>query len=157
MTEVRSFRDTERQDAGHHERRPVFRRPDEVLNDPNMSRAEKRALLASRASDFRAVADAPSMRELHNGSLVEVDEILRALKALDANDVFAVLNRRPDGPRHMGPARRRLFELRAWPRIVRRRRRNDDDDDPPPCPVRAPVPPRFGGGGAYVHPEPALA
>lgn len=157
MTDLTSFQDNNSRGAGRRAGRPIFQRPDEVLNDPNMSRAEKRTLLASWASDARAVADAPSMRELHDGSIVELDEILRALKALDANDIFAVPKRRPNGPRHIGPARRRLLEVRAWPRIIRRRRRNDDDDDPPPCPVRARVPPRSGGGGAYVHPEPALA
>ena len=43
------------------------------------------------------------MRELQDGSIVEVDGILRALKAFNVeNDIFAVPNRRPDGPRRSG-------------------------------------------------------
>ena len=50
MTGFINFPDTSYRDAY---RSPTFQRPDEILNDPAMSRAEKRALLASWASDAR--------------------------------------------------------------------------------------------------------
>jgi hypothetical protein len=40
----------------------VFRHPREVLGYPGLSRAEKRAILASWASDARAVESCPSLR-----------------------------------------------------------------------------------------------
>ncbi len=156
MTELTSssFQNPDRQDAGRRGGHPLFQRPDEVVNDLGLSRAQKRALLASWASDARAVADAPSMRQLEDGSVVEVDEILRALKALDARDNHSHSDSRRAGAPWL--ERRRRLALRKWPRIVSRRRR-DDDDDPPPCPAFAAIPPRTGGGGAFAYPEPALA
>jgi hypothetical protein len=64
--------------------------PDGVLNHPRMSAAEKRAVLASWASDAHAVPDVPSLRQLDDGCVVEVDEIFRALKTLDARDENAL-------------------------------------------------------------------
>jgi hypothetical protein len=131
----------------------ILQRPDEVLGNPEMTREEKRALLASWASDARAVPGLPSMRRLEDGSLIDVDEILQALKALDAASdpvpLTTPLWRTP-------PQRRSRPSLRNCARIIRDRRR-DDDDDPPPSPVMAAVPPKPGSGGAFAHPEPALA
>jgi hypothetical protein len=132
---------------------PIFQCPDEVLGDPEMTREEKRALLASWASDARAVPGLPSMRRLEDGSLIDVEEILQALEALDAasdpEPLTTPLWRTP-------PQRRTRPSLRNWARIIRDRRR-DDDDDPPPSPVMAAVPPKPGSGGAFAYPEPALA
>jgi hypothetical protein len=118
-----------------------------------MTREEKRALLASWASDARAVPGLPSMRRLEDGSLIDVEEILQALEALDAasdpEPLTTPLWRTP-------PQRRTRPSLRNWARIIRDRRR-DDDDDPPPSPVMAAVPPKPGSGGAFAYPEPALA
>ena len=47
MTGFINFPDTGCRDA------PTLQRPDEILNDPAMSRAEKRALRGSWASDAR--------------------------------------------------------------------------------------------------------
>jgi hypothetical protein len=152
MTELTGFQDASPR-SGHVPPRPVFQRPDEVLGDTEMTREEKRALLASWASDAHAVPGLPSMRRLEDGSLIEVDEILHALKALDAasdpGPLTTPLWRTP-------PQRRSRPSLRNWARIMRHRRR-DDDDDPPPSPVMAAVPPKPGGGGAFAYPEPALA
>jgi len=156
MTELTSLQDTNSHDVERGVWRPIFQRPEEVLNDPKMSRAEKRALLASWASDAHAVPSVPAMRQLEDGSLVRLDEILQALKALDASNDLGPASRQAPGLWRRPPQRRSRSTFRNWTRIVPRRRR-DDDDDPPPCPVSAAVPPRTGGGGAFVCPDPALA
>jgi hypothetical protein len=126
--------------------------PDDVLSHTNMSVFEKRALLASWASDSHAVPDAPSLRQLDDGSIVEVDEILRALKALHE----CAKQLQPTKPWHVSFARRRGLDHRQW---SWRRRSRRDDDDPPPCPAYAAIPPKRGGGGtiAVAYAEPALA
>jgi hypothetical protein len=62
--------------ASHHH-------PSEVLADPDLTVAERRAILASWASDAHAVEDAPQLRQLENGARAPVSDILSALKALD--------------------------------------------------------------------------
>jgi hypothetical protein len=67
----------------------VFDHPKDVLADANLSRAEKRAILASWASDAAAVASCPSLRAMPGAStVVSIDDILEALSSLDR------------GPRH---------------------------------------------------------
>lgn len=130
---------------------PVIQQPYEILADPSMSPDEKRALLASWASDARAVPGTPTLRQLEDGSHVEVHNILQALKALDeGRDMQSSLKRwlRP-------LERRRPSASRSWSRMLRRSR--DDDDDPPPCPASAVIPPRQGAGGAVACPEPVAA
>jgi hypothetical protein len=148
--------DKSRQSVANSSRRPIFQRPDEVLADPWMSSDEKRALLASWASDAHAVPGLPSMRQLEDGSLVDVDEILRALKALDASDGPDAFAPQPTGLSRKPLSRRSRPAFRNWTRLLHRRRR-DDDDDPPPCPAYAAIPPKSGGGGAFACPDPALA
>lgn len=121
-----------------------------------MSIDEKRALLASWASDVHAVPGLPSMRQLEDGSLVDVDEILHALKALDTSDDLDAFAPQPTGLLRKPSSRRSRPAFRNWTRILHRRRR-DDDDDPPPCPAYAAIPPKSGGGGAFACPDPALA
>jgi hypothetical protein len=58
----------------------------EILDDPKLTTAEKRAILASWISDARAVDDAPALRQIDNGVFVSVDEILMALRSLDHDD-----------------------------------------------------------------------
>jgi hypothetical protein len=60
-----------------------FCRPIEVVSDPVMSKAAKRALLASWASDLRAIENRPFLRRLDDGTELQIDDILDALKALD--------------------------------------------------------------------------
>jgi hypothetical protein len=60
----------------------VFEHPSEVVNDPDLSLNEKRAVLASWASDACAVEAAPALRKGPTGR-VEFDEIMDALRALD--------------------------------------------------------------------------
>ncbi len=63
----------------------VFRHPREVLAYPNLSTAEKRAILASWASDVRAVESCPTLRCLPGcrAEQVPLHAILTALQALD--------------------------------------------------------------------------
>ncbi len=62
----------------------VFDHPKDVLADTTLSRAEKRAILASWASDAAAVASCPSLRAVPGGrAVVTIDEILEALSTLD--------------------------------------------------------------------------
>jgi hypothetical protein len=55
----------------------------QVLNDPDLTLAEKRAVLASWASDACAVEAAPELRQPPNGPTVTYDEIMDALRLLD--------------------------------------------------------------------------
>jgi hypothetical protein len=67
----------------------VFDHPRDVLADTSLSRAEKRAILASWASDAAAVASCPALRAVPGAStVVSIDDILEALSTLDR------------GPRH---------------------------------------------------------
>ncbi|MBB4256049.1 hypothetical protein GGD64_000043 [Bradyrhizobium sp. CIR3A] len=64
----------------------VFSHPGEVVADPNLSLAEKRAILASWASDASAIASCPALRSPDGlTEPVHIDEILEALRALDGN------------------------------------------------------------------------
>lgn len=61
-----------------------FAHPDDVVHDLDLTLDEKRAILASWASDACAVEAAPALRRVPGtGRVVSVDEILEALRALD--------------------------------------------------------------------------
>ncbi len=64
----------------------AFSDPSDILRDPDMTRDEKRAILAAWASDALAVEGALSLRRLENGAVADVDAILAALRSLDAID-----------------------------------------------------------------------
>lgn len=62
----------------------AYSRPDDVVRDPDLTTYEKRAILASWASDARAVESAPALRIGPQGQPpVTVDEVMEALRALD--------------------------------------------------------------------------
>jgi len=62
----------------------VFERPQDVVDDVDLTLGEKRAILSSWASDACAVEAAPALRRAsRRGRTVTVDEILDALCALD--------------------------------------------------------------------------
>jgi hypothetical protein len=61
----------------------AFGHPLEVVNDPDLSLNEKRAILASWASDACAVEAAPELRSARHGSTVRFDDIMEALQTLD--------------------------------------------------------------------------
>jgi len=58
----------------------------EILDDPNLTAADKREILASWISDAHAVDNAPALRQIDNGVFASVDEISLALKSLDHDD-----------------------------------------------------------------------
>jgi len=62
----------------------IFRRPNDVVDSPYLTLSEKRAVLASWASDACAVETAPALRRIPGSNrVVNVDEILEALRILD--------------------------------------------------------------------------
>src|SRR3982074_1169412 len=62
----------------------VFDHPRDVLADTTLSRAEKRAILASWASDAAAVTSCPSLRAIPGErAAVPSEGVLRALSSLD--------------------------------------------------------------------------
>jgi hypothetical protein len=60
----------------------AFNHPSEVVKDPDLTLNQKRAILASWASDACAVEAAPGLRVAGNGA-VPFDDIMDALKQLD--------------------------------------------------------------------------
>jgi hypothetical protein len=128
-----------------------FMHPDEVLSEAGLTHSEKREILASWASDIRAVPNAPALRQLDNGAVLRLDDILRALSTLD--DAWG----RTQPGRDPRQGRRARFSKRLE-LAFRRPWRDDDDDDPPPCPAVISRPP--GGplwGGVTASPAMALA
>jgi hypothetical protein len=83
----------------------VYAHPRDVVSDLSLSLAEKRAILASWASDASAIASCPALRAPDAlKAPVTIDEIFEALCALDG------------GPRHPPggkPMRLRSIERRA--------------------------------------------
>jgi len=65
----------------------AFRTPMDVVNDPDMTVQEKRAILASWASDACAVEAAPSLRRPPSAPVIRFDDIMDALKRLDGEAV----------------------------------------------------------------------
>jgi hypothetical protein len=62
----------------------AFEHPLDVVSHPTLSLSEKRAILASWASDASAIASCPSLRAPDGlKAPVTIDEILEALCALD--------------------------------------------------------------------------
>ena len=62
----------------------AFEHPSEVVNDPDLTLNEKRAILASWASDACAIEAVPALRCLPGGKRpVTFDEVMDALRRLD--------------------------------------------------------------------------
>jgi hypothetical protein len=61
----------------------AFAHPSEVVGDPDLTLNEKRAILASWASDASAIEAAPELRSCPSGTRVRFDEIMEALRTLD--------------------------------------------------------------------------
>src|SRR2546423_14605242 len=65
----------------------AFDHPRDVVDDPDLTRHEKRAILSSWASDACAVASAPGLRQPPGArAAVTFDEIIDALRSLDDPD-----------------------------------------------------------------------
>lgn len=114
----------------------VYTHPDDVVSDELLTNAEKRSVLASWISDARAVENAPTLRRLDGGFVVELDAIRRALVSLDAAG-----SGRTDEWQFIPRSRREDRILARWlSNVIARNRGNDDDDDPPPAPAGCGVP-----------------
>jgi hypothetical protein len=87
----------------------AFGHPSEVLNDPDLTLNEKRAILASWASDVCATEAVPHLRAGPRAAPVLFDDIMDALRALD---------RQANGHRYRPLTRRR--------RTLDQRRRDSD-------------------------------
>jgi hypothetical protein len=61
----------------------AFAHPSDVVRDPDLTLNEKRAILASWASDACAVEAAPELRMSMSGNVVRWDDIMDALRTLD--------------------------------------------------------------------------
>jgi hypothetical protein len=62
----------------------AFGHPSDVVRDPDLTLSEKRAILASWASDACAIEAVPTLRRLPGGKRpVPFDEVMDALRALD--------------------------------------------------------------------------
>jgi hypothetical protein len=76
----------------------AFGHPSEVVRDPDLTLNEKRAILASWASDACAIEAAPELRSGPSGTRVRFDEIMEALRTLDkaanAHNYRGVLHKR---------------------------------------------------------------
>jgi hypothetical protein len=113
---------------------PVLGHPDDVVRDPRMTVDEKRAVLAAWASDAHAVENLPALRQLDDGSVVQVDDILHALASLDQAECLVHRAGWHPMPRRRGTILSRLRKIRPG---------RDHDDDPPPCPAAAATPVRL--------------
>jgi hypothetical protein len=80
----------------------TFGHPREVVADRALTLDEKRAILASWASDACAVEAAPALRRSRNGPVVPFDDIMDALRALDAVAASADAGERPSRRRRPG-------------------------------------------------------
>ena len=65
----------------------AFAHPRDVVADPDLTLNEKRAILASWASDACAVEDAPALRRPADVPPVTFDDVMEALKRLDGGEV----------------------------------------------------------------------
>jgi hypothetical protein len=61
----------------------AFAHPSEVVNDPDLTLSEKRAILSSWASDACAVEAAPALRQPPGNRPIPFDDIIDALRELD--------------------------------------------------------------------------
>lgn len=82
----------------------AFGHPSEVVQDPDLTLNEKRAILASWASDACAIEAAPELRKSAAGPPVRFDDIMDALRALDRQANTAAV-----GERERRKARRRAI------------------------------------------------
>jgi hypothetical protein len=131
----------------------VYNDPNDVISDPQLTAADKRAVLASWISDARAVENAPTLRQLDSGAVVDLAAIRQALVSLDHAAQLS------PGDREDSPTTRRSLSpsLRWLRRTFSRSRSSDDDDDPPPAPAGVGIPfrPKFiaANGGRSESPS----
>jgi hypothetical protein len=89
----------------------AFEHPSHVVTDPDLTLNEKRAILASWASDACAIAAAPAFRRAPGGKrAVGFDEVIEALRTLDKE----ARDQGKDSKRHRHILRRREHSS-DWP------------------------------------------
>jgi len=94
----------------------AFGHPFEVVNDPDLTLNEKRAILASWASDACAIEATPELRATPQAAVVRFDDVIDALRILD---------KQVTGDKYRRELRRsRVFR--------RQRRRGESDSGTPP-------------------------
>jgi hypothetical protein len=98
----------------------AFAHPLDVVNDPDLTLSEKRAILASWVSDACAVDSDPALRRPPGAKLVHVDDLTEALRALD----------RQAGRYKPRPHYRRVLEERILRARGRKPRGKDDRGQP---------------------------
>jgi hypothetical protein len=88
----------------------AFDHPRDVVNDPDLTLSEKRAILSSWASDACAVESQPALRKPPGARTpVSFDEVVEALRSLDREE-----RERPHWRRRL-PRRRSGFEGQSGP------------------------------------------
>ena len=95
----------------------AFAHPMDVVRDPDLTLNEKRAILASWASDACAMEAAPILRVNNSGNVVRWDDIMDALRTLDKDGGKPL----PHYKRVLAKKDVRLLGMRRF----RRRDRND--------------------------------
>jgi hypothetical protein len=94
----------------------AFEHPSHVVNDPDLTLNEKRAILASWASDACALEAAPHLRSAPGGKRpVLFDDVMEALRTLDKQ-----VNEK-DAARYRRVLRRSRLEHRPRPSFTERR------------------------------------
>jgi hypothetical protein len=99
----------------------AFDHPSDVVNDADLTLSEKRAILASWASDACAVEATPGLRRPPGSAPVRFDEIMDALRELDR---LAAQQYRPK------PGYRRVLSERRPGVFGRKRSRGDGEHGP---------------------------
>ena len=84
-TKTSTARDTFDLDSLLHPAK-AYAHPMDVVRDEDLTANEKRAILASWASDACAVEAAPDLRSPPSASVVRFDDIMEALKTLDGQN-----------------------------------------------------------------------
>jgi len=88
----------------------AFAHPSDVVNDPDLTLNEKRAILASWASDACAIEAAPGLRHVDGCKRpIAFDEIMEALRALDKR---MTADQRENNARYRRTIRRNRFRWR---------------------------------------------
>jgi len=85
----------------------VFEHPRDVVNDPDLSLNEKRAILASWASDACAIEAAPALRKTTARRVVSFDEIMDVMRTLD-KEFLAAQSTRSKSAKSQSVNRRRM-------------------------------------------------
>jgi len=89
----------------------AFAHPMDIVRDSDLTLNEKRAILASWASDACAVEAAPALRVAAAGKPVRWDDIMDALRSLDE-----IAAKSPTGPK-VRPWKRRRWQTGGTPDI----------------------------------------